>query len=420
MTRLDLATHTSSSRPAFRSLLLSSATALACGLSLMTACGDDDGNAPINGAGSGGRAGSGGNGGDGGSAGSAGAGGSGGSAGGQNAGGTTGTVEVLSTADGLRAPTTAAVRGTNLWVVNGQLSGLFGGAAPVLPFNVVSLPLTGGAIGATPIVLAGDAFYPEGIAAAADGTLYVGSVNLGTVVRIAANATAPDTTPFVADSVSRGGVIGLTVDEERDLLWFCDSVFGAGSDLVGVDLDDGTETVRHAMPNPGASTGTPDAGPDSGVDAGGDAQAAPAGPFTFCNDVIVDANDNILATDSSGRIFRVPAANALQANSAVVWLEAPALAPPMPGGFGVNGLDLVGGQLIIANGGLFAIDPASNTPAATVRPITLTLDGAPVTLCGPDGLQSVPGSTTDIVVVENGGCMPSVDRVVRVTLDLAQ
>jgi hypothetical protein len=403
------------------SLLLSSSAALICGMAFMTACGDDDGG-NIPGAGAGGGSGSGGGGGDAGSAGSAGDGGSAGSAGGQNAGGTTGTVEVLSTAEGLRAPTTAAVRGNNLWVVNGQLAGLFGGPAPVLPFNVVSIPLTGGAIGTDVIALQGDTFYPEGIAAAADGTLYVGSVSLGTVVRIPANSTTPEA--FVADSVSAGGVIGLTVDAERDLLWFCDSTFNVGASLVGVALDDGTETVRHNMPNPGTSA-TPDAGPDGGEDAGtadaGDAEAPPAaGPFTFCNDVIVDANDNVLATDSSGRIFRVPAANALQANSAEVWLEAPAIAPPMPGGFGVNGLDLVGGQLIVANGGLFAIDPNSANPASTIRPITLTLDGAPATLCGPDGLQSVPGSTTDIVVVENGGCMPSVDRVVRVTLDLAQ
>jgi hypothetical protein len=81
----------------------------------------------------------------------------------------------------------------------------------------------------------------------------------------------------------------------------------------------------------------------------------------------------------------------------------------------------VGGTLIIANGALLAVNPNSNDPAATLRPITLLLDGAVTTLCGPDGLQTVPGSSTDLVVVENGSCNPPSgdgDRVVRITLDL--
>jgi len=144
-------------------------------------------------------------------------------------------------------------------------------------------------------------------------------------------------------------------------------------------------------------------------------------PAAFCNDLIVDSAGNIFATDSSGRIFRVPSANVMTANSASVWLSVPEIAPPMPGGFGANGLDIVGNWLVIANGGLVAVNPNSNNPASTVRTISLSLDGAPATLCGPDGLQTVPGSNTDLVVVENGGCNPPSgdgDRVVRISLDL--
>ena len=205
-------------------------------------------------------------------------------------------------------------------------------------------------------------------------------------------------------------------------MWFCDSGPGLGGALVGVDLDNGTETVRHELPNPGGSVpdaGTPDAG-DAGTDAGdaGDGAAPPPAVTTFCNDVIVDEDDVIFITDSSGRIFRIPANAAMTANSAAVWLEDPAIAPPMPGGFGANGIDVIGDQLIIASGNLVAVDRTSANPASTVRVITLTEDGAAATLCGPDGLQSVPG-TDDIVVVENGFCgPPSRERVIRVTLDL--
>lgn len=413
------------------------ATALLGALALGSGCSDDSDDGVTAGsggsagsAGAAGAAGNGGTGGSGGNAGSAGTGSSGGGAGAGGAGGgangPSGTLRVLSTGPELRAPTTAAVRGENLWVVNGQLGGLFGGAAPVLPFNVVSVPLAGGAVGATAIELPGDDFYPEGIASASDGTLFVGSLPLGTVVRVAPDSTTA--TPFVQPGVAERGVVGLEVDDARELLWFCDTnplAAVPGGAIVGVSLAEGTEVVRHAMPNPGEG-----ADADAGVPPEGDAgdagtPAAPAGTPTFCNDLIVDSTGNIFATDSTGRIFRVPAASATTANSASVWLEVPEIGAPEPGGFGANGLDIVGDTLVIINigsGSLVAVDPSSANPASTVRPISLTLDGAPATLCGPDGLETVPGSTTDVVVIENGGCPNPPggdgDRVVRVTLDL--
>ncbi len=346
-------------------------------------------------------------------------GGMGGSGGAENG---AGVIRVLSAdAARLNTPTTAAIRGNNLWVVNGQLTGLFGFPPPAVPpFNVVSVPLAGGDVGATDIVLGNDDIYPEGIAAAADGTLYIGSLNLGVIYRVPATSTTVDTVAFVPGSVVERGVLGLTVDQERGLLWFCDSSPGQGGALVGVDLDDGTQTVRHAMPDPVASV--PDAGTDAGdagTDAGdaGDGAAPPPPVTTICNDVIVDEDDVIFITDSSGRIFRIPANAALTANSAAVWLEHPAIAPPTPNGFGANGIDVIGDHLIISNGNLVAVDRTSTNPASTVQVISLTEGGAAATLCGPDGLQAVPG-TNDIVVVENGFCPTGVQRVIRVTLDL--
>jgi hypothetical protein len=195
-------------------------------------------------------------------------------------------------------------------------------------------------------------------------------------------------------------------------LWFCDSsVSDPGADLVGVNLDTGEEEVRHAMPDR-ESGGGGDAGalPDAG-DAGA-AASAPA----FCNDVVVASNGNIFATDSSGRVFRILSADVNTANSATVWLDDPAIT--VPGGFGANGIDVIGNTLIVASNDLFAVDSTSNTPATTLRRIALREGNAAATLCGPDGLQTVPSSTTELVVVENGSCTPSRERIVRVTLDL--
>jgi hypothetical protein len=132
--------------------------------------------------------------------------------------------------------------------------------------------------------------------------------------------------------------------------------------------------------------------------------------------VIVAPNGNIFATDSTGRVFRVLSAAVNTPNSATVWLDNPAIT--VPGGFGANGLDLLGTTMIIASNGLVAVDSNSNTPATTLRTISLTETGAAATLCGADGLQSVPGSTNQIVVVENGSCASGRERVVRVELDL--
>jgi hypothetical protein len=331
--------------------------------------------------------------------------------------GATGTVTQLSADTALRFPTTAAFRGNNVLVVNGQLDELQG--TPLLPFTVLSIPLAGGAVNGT-INLPGSDFFPEGIAAAADGTLFIGSVAQRTILRVPPNSTIPDATPFVAATVAERGVAGVEVDPRHSLLWFCDSnpVGPSGTALVAVDLANGSEVVRHTVADPISSN--PDAGIDAGVDAGdagGDAGAG-SGPTAFCNDVVVQSSGNVFFTDSSGRIFRIPNASVRTPNSAQVWLEDATLAPATPGGVGANGLAFVSGQLIIANTELIAVDPDSNEPVSTIQRISLTEDGEPVTLCGPDGLETVPNSNTDLVVVENGSCAAARDRVIRVSLAL--
>jgi len=387
---------------------------------VFSACGDDE--TALGTGGSGGRTGVGGSAGLGGGtglvdAGTAGLGGNGGS-GLTDAGGSglTGTVTQLSADAALLFPTTAAFRGANdIFVVNGQLNAL--GGTPALPFTVVSVPLAGGALNNT-INLPGNNFFPEGIASAADGTLYVGSTQQGIIVRIPSTTTTPDATPFMAPGIAQRGVVGLEVDAGHNLLWFCDSnpAGPGGAALVGVDLANGTEAVRHNIPNPPSPIA--DAGADAG-DAGADAgdAGASAGPTAFCNDLVVQSTGNVFFTDSSGRLYRIPSASVRTPNSAQVWLQGPSVAAPTPGAFGINGLAFVGDQLIIGNTDhLSAVDPDSNNAASTVRSISLTENGIPVTLCGPDGLETVPSSSTDLIVVENGSCTAARDRVVRVSL----
>jgi sugar lactone lactonase YvrE len=421
--------------PALRPLAM---TALLYGVALAAACGDDD-DTTLSGGGAGGSgganaarptgsAGAAGLAGSAGSAGSAGAAGTGGAAtasthteaaGLSDAGiddkASSGTVTVLNAdAATLHYPTKAAVRGTDIWVVNSQLDELEG--TPSLPFNVVSVPLAGGPASATAIELSDDDFFPEGIAASADGTLYIGSTSLGTIVRVPPGATAPEEDDFVAAGVAQRGVVGLTIDEARTRLWFCDSSRDAtspGADLVGVNLDTGVEEVRHNLPDRASPATDADAGAN-GSEEPEDGPTAP--PATFCNDVVVAPNGDIFATDSTGRVFRVAAADADTEGDALVWLDDPAIT--VPGGDGPTGIDLVGNELIISSQDLVVVDATSDSPASTLRVLTLTENGTAVELCGPDGLQTVPDSNNEVVLIENGSCPAAQARVVRITLDI--
>lgn len=311
------------------------------------------------------------------------------------------TVRVVSAdPSALARPTTAAFREQTLWVSIGQLGALFTeGGKPELPFGARSLSVPAGELGAA-IALPGPDYYPEGIAAAGDGTLYVGSIMQGVVSKVPAGST--EAQPFVPKGVAKRGVIGLTVDAKRQLLWFCDSnpkleQAKQAGDVVGVTLADAREVARHALP---PLEGKP----------------------PFCNDVIVSPSGDLWITESAGgRVFRVLASSALVSGTAEAWLTGGEIGPPEGGGSGANGLEWVDGALIVANvgrGTLVTLDPESRDPSrgATVIPLVDAKTRAPVTLCSPDGLERVPGSPRALIVVENGGCAAKTPRISEVTL----
>lgn len=141
-------------------------------------------------------------------------------------------------------------------------------------------------------------------------------------------------------------------------------------------------------------------------------------------DVIVSPDGAVWFTDTSGgRVFRVASERALQANSAEIWAAGPEVGPPPGGGSGANGLDWLGDRLIVANSGqgtLVEFDPKSTEPTRGAHVIALSNAQThdPMQLCSPDGVERVPGSQSEVVVVENGGCAAKKPRVVRITLQL--
>jgi sugar lactone lactonase YvrE len=218
----------------------------------------------------------------------------------------------------------------------------------------------------------GAMFFPEGIARADDGTLYVGSLATGEIVSYAAGSGPAAT--FVAAGGALTNTVGLVHDAARSLLWVCNSNLETfmGAQVVGIATADGTVTVSHAFPT-GAG---------------------------FCNDIALDADGNLFATDSvAQRIIQIPAADALTADSAAVWSED-AMYGVGEGEFGLNGIVVEGGNVytvIFANGKVFRTPVETDGTAGTIEEITPA-----AALMGPDGIKRLAADTIGVLQNASG------------------
>jgi hypothetical protein len=226
------------------------------------------------------------------------------------------------------------------------------------------------------IALPGDAVYPEGITSLADGTVFVGSVSQGTIFRVASGATAPDEEAF-AEGGDNGllNTIGLLADEGRGTLWACSSdVAGTGASPPGLKAFD------LATGEPAGSFDFPGGG--------------------FCNDLALDADGNVYATDSfAARILTLPAGE----DELEIWLEDERFGGK---GFNLNGIEVDGDVLytVKANTGqLFQIPIGED--AEPGKAVEVPLERALET---PDGLRLEAADT--LIVVEGVG------RLTRIAL----
>ncbi|HZI12760.1 MAG TPA: hypothetical protein VE153_20430 [Myxococcus sp.] len=227
--------------------------------------------------------------------------------------------------------------------------------------------------GVTEVALPGDNFYPEGVAASADTTLYVGSLFTGQVVRVRPGSSQAE--DFIAPGAIVTGVVGLHVQERKQYLWLCSNVFGTPNapELIAVSLSTGQAVHRHVFPA------------QQGVGSG------------FCNEIAEDTAGNLYASDSFlGRIIRVPAARVDTDNSAEVWAQSDALLAPQ-GQFGLNGLTFDGMASLYAvktaDGKLFRIPITASGAAGSVQEVVLNQ-----ALVGPDGLKY--SATAGLIVSE--------------------
>lgn len=227
------------------------------------------------------------------------------------------------------------------------------------------------------IIIPGASAYPEGIAIAANGDLYIGSLVAGRVHRVAADSYEP--TEFITAGLQNP--VGMLIVGAN--LWVCNISFTTGFDaaaeLVGFDLATATEVGRHVFPGAGA---------------------------TVCNDLTADGSGNLYATDSfSNHIVEVTAADAETNSAATIWSADALFAANYVEGFGLNGIVHNGTDMMYvvsyATGELFSVAVENNGAAGTVS-VMATQDSTPAArlLNLPDGLKLWDADT--LMVVEQG------------------
>ncbi len=208
-------------------------------------------------------------------------------------------------------------------------------------------------------------FFPEGIAIAPDGTIFIGSVGTGQIVRFAPGATRA--TPFAA--LGQRNAVGLLVEPARSLLWVCDSdaTFQSGSRVKAFDLASGADRGTYPLPGGG-----------------------------FCNDMTLDGQGNLYVTDSTGSRINKLVAGGTQLTA---WSENAAYV----GGaneFTLNGIAWDGQSAIYvtkySSGQMFRV--GINADGTAAAPTELTVTRA---LVSPDGLKRLNANT--LLVVEGNG-----------------
>lgn len=235
------------------------------------------------------------------------------------------------------------------------------------------------------LALPGPAFYPENLHASADGTLYVGSLTTGAVVKFAPGEGKA--TQFLAAGTVRG-VAGVLVDEVTQSLLICavDATFSSAPTVKRYDLATGALEATFDFPGAGL--------PDGGVN-----------PYVaFPNDLAFDSARRLYVTDSfGGKLWTV---GSIDSNGTFAeWVAHSSLAPAMANTFGADGITWDGtGNFYVNNNNTGAIvRVARNTDgtAGAVTPLTVT-----PSLAHPDGQRQLDANT--LAIVDNDGRLVTV------------
>lgn len=117
--------------------------------------------------------------------------------------------------------------------------------------------------------------FPESITSTEDGTLYIGSMPLGTVYRVSPGTTTP-VLWLSNDKIGLPQVLGVLADKATDTLWLCADGEGNRAALKSYALSTGAQTGSYNLPGGG-----------------------------FCNDVALRNGDAYVTDMNNGRILKL-------------------------------------------------------------------------------------------------------------------
>jgi sugar lactone lactonase YvrE len=179
---------------------------------------------------------------------------------------------------------------------------------------VVGLMSAGLARAETAPISLPDKSFPESVTSTTDGTLYVGSFNLGGVLKVAPDGKAEQLVkPGAGGSRS---TLGVLADEKSGTLYVC------SNDLGGMGVSGPSETKGAWLKTFDLKTGAPKG------------SFALSDPKSLCNDIAVGSDGTAYVTDSfAPNVYSLkPGGTALE-----VWATDPLLAPAKDG-VGLDGI----------------------------------------------------------------------------------
>ena len=233
------------------------------------------------------------------------------------------------------------------------------------------------------VPIPGTRAFPESITSKSDGTLYVGRLGDGGIVRI--NPRTHENAIFVQPgALGSRSILGVLADEASNTLWAC------SNDLSAL-----------GAPATGSDTGSALKAFDLRTGIGKRSVSLP-GTHAFCNDIAVDAKGSIYVTDSANpTILKLSPG----ATSFAVFAQDSAFSPPPSGGAGLDGIAFGSdGNLYVttyAAGGLFRLDVKSGKAGR----ITALSSGHQLRF--PDALRKLGDNS--FLLIEGSGTL---DRVV--------
>jgi streptogramin lyase len=233
------------------------------------------------------------------------------------------------------------------------------------------------------IPIPGTKAFPESITSTRDGTLYVGRLGDGGIVRV--KPRTRESTIFVQPGASGSrSILGVFADEASNTLWACSNDLSAlGAPATGSDTGSALKVFDLKTGNGKRSVSLP-------------------GSHAFCNDIAVDAQGSVYVTDSANPTILKLSAGATAFD---VFAQDSSFSAAQSGGAGLDGIAFGSdGNLYVTNytaGELIRVEVKGG------RAGRITSLSGNHRLKFPDGLRTLGNNS--FLLVEGSGTL---DRVV--------